>query len=70
MSSTSNQATGELESEGERVTLRPVRSSSPLRKEHGVWVFRGGKKIAAATTDKALTDLRESRDRGNRGARP
>ncbi|HXB70723.1 MAG TPA: AbrB/MazE/SpoVT family DNA-binding domain-containing protein [Candidatus Acidoferrales bacterium] len=60
----------ELESEGERVTLRPVRSGSSLRKEHGVWVFRGGKKLAAATTDKALRDLREKRDRGNLGSLP
>jgi AbrB family looped-hinge helix DNA binding protein len=56
----------ELESEGESVTLRPVRSASPLRKEHGVWVFRSGRKIAAATTDKLLSDLREGRDRDNR----
>ena len=26
----------QLESEGERVTLRPIRSKSPLRKERGV----------------------------------
>jgi len=31
----------QLESEGERVTLRPIRSQSPLRKERGVWVFYG-----------------------------
>lgn len=34
----------ELESEGERVTLRPVRSESPLRKERGVLAFHSGKK--------------------------
>jgi AbrB family looped-hinge helix DNA binding protein len=57
----------ELESEGERVTLRPVRSESPLRKERGVWVFHSGKKLSAAGTDKALRDIREQRDRENRG---
>jgi AbrB family looped-hinge helix DNA binding protein len=57
----------ELESEGERVTLRPVRSASPLRKEHGVWVFRSGRKLSAAVTDKALQDIRDRRDRDNRG---
>jgi len=31
-----------VESDGERVTLRPVRSESAMRKEHGVWVFRSG----------------------------
>ena len=53
----------ELESEGERVTLRPVRSESPLRKEQGVWVFRSGHPISAAATLKVLGDLREERDR-------
>lgn len=56
----------ELESEGERVTLRPVRSASPLRKERGVWVFRQGKRLPAAVTDKVLEDLRDRRDRENR----
>ena len=60
----------ELESEGESVTLRPVRSASPLNKEHGVWVFRGTKKLAAATTDKVLRDLRGQRDLDNTGKRP
>ena len=58
----------ELESEGERVTLRPVRSASPLRKEQGVWVFRSGRKIAASATDKLLSDLREGRDRDYRSS--
>jgi AbrB family looped-hinge helix DNA binding protein len=57
----------EVESEGDRVTLRPVRSASPLRKEHGVWVFRGGRKISAATTDGVLRNVRETRDRNNLG---
>ena len=57
----------ELESTGESVTLRPSRSSTRLRKEHGVWVFRTGKKLAAAVTDQALRESREQRDRVNRG---
>jgi AbrB family looped-hinge helix DNA binding protein len=60
----------ELESEGERVTLRPVRSESPLRKERGVWVFHSGRKLTGAVTDKALRDIREQRDREHRGNRP
>ena len=56
----------ELEYQGERVTLRPMRAGSPLRKEHGVWVFRGGRNISASTTDGLLTRLREERDRSNR----
>jgi AbrB family looped-hinge helix DNA binding protein len=57
----------ELKSEGERVTLRPVRSRTPLRKERGVWVFRTGKKISAAITDTVLSESREHRARGHRG---
>ena len=57
----------QLESEGERMTLRPVRSPTPLRKEHGVWVFRTGKKLSATVTDKVLRESRERHDRENRG---
>jgi AbrB family looped-hinge helix DNA binding protein len=32
----------EMESAGEQITLRPLRGTSPLSKEHGVWVFRTG----------------------------
>jgi AbrB family looped-hinge helix DNA binding protein len=56
-----------LSCEGERLTLQPARSSSPLRKEHGVWVFRGGQKLPATATDQLLRDQREARDRENRG---
>ncbi|MDQ2950530.1 MAG: AbrB/MazE/SpoVT family DNA-binding domain-containing protein [Acidobacteriota bacterium] len=56
----------ELESEGENVTLRPVRSASPLRKEHGVWVFRGSTQLSAEMTNKVLQKLRAERDGGNR----
>jgi len=59
-----------LESEGERLTLRPVRSASPLRREHGVWVFRGSQRLSAAATDQVLRNLREQRDRDHRGPRP
>jgi AbrB family looped-hinge helix DNA binding protein len=57
----------ELQSEGETVTLRAVRSSSPLRKERGVWVFRNGKKLSAFDSEKALRAIREQRDFRNRG---
>jgi AbrB family looped-hinge helix DNA binding protein len=56
-----------LESDGERVTLRPVRSTSALRKEQGIWVFRSGRKLTAVETDQALETLRGERDRVNRG---
>ena len=56
-----------LQSEGDRVTLMPVRARSSLRREHGVWVFRGTRKISAARTDKVLQDFRNDRDRKNSG---
>jgi len=55
-----------LESDGERLTLRRVRSASPLRKKRGIWVFHGGTKLTAAVTGKVLHDIREGRDRRNR----
>ncbi len=51
-----------LESAGDQITLRPVRGSTPLRKEDGIWVFRTGKRIPAVATDKLLDDLRAERD--------
>jgi AbrB family looped-hinge helix DNA binding protein len=56
-----------LESDGDEVILRPVRSASALRKEHGIWVFRSGRKITAAETDLALDNLRQKRNREVRG---
>jgi AbrB family looped-hinge helix DNA binding protein len=48
-----------LETEGERITLRPVRQNVMLKKELGVWVYQG------ESADTSLTDLldreRESR---------
>lgn len=55
----------ELESQGDQITLRPVRGSSPLVKEHGVWVFRIGQALTAATTDETLQKIRETRDQVN-----
>lgn len=52
----------EIESHGDRITLRPARGTSPLRKEDGIWVFRTGKRIPAEVTDKLLEDLRSERD--------
>jgi AbrB family looped-hinge helix DNA binding protein len=53
----------ELESVGERITLRPVRGGAPLAKEKGVWVFRTGQPLAASVTDELLEQIREQRDK-------
>lgn len=50
---------------GDAVTLHPRRTTSPLHKERGVWVFRTGQPLAAAETDQQLRDLRAVRDQHN-----
>jgi AbrB family looped-hinge helix DNA binding protein len=52
-----------LEFDGDGAMLRPVRSASALRKEHGIWVFRSGRKLTAAETEGELGGLRQKRDR-------
>ena len=49
----------ELESEGERITLRPVRPEATLRKESGVWVFQG--QASAASIPELVEAAREKR---------
>jgi AbrB family looped-hinge helix DNA binding protein len=56
----------EMESAGEQITLRPVRGTGPLTKEHGVWVFHSGQPLPAAT-EELLQQLREERDLANLG---
>lgn len=57
----------EMESAGEQITLRPVRGTGPLSKEHGVWVFHSGQPLPASATDEMLKQLREERDMANLG---
>ena|SRR5215831_4475106 len=54
-----------LECEGECLTLRPVRAGAPMRKEHGIWVFHGGKPISLEEANQILRDIRKQRDRRN-----
>jgi AbrB family looped-hinge helix DNA binding protein len=53
--------------EGDQVTLRPRRNSSPLQKKQGVWVFSTGKPMLSDETGETLRDIREQRDRHNAG---
>ena len=39
----------QLESEGDEITLRPVRPKALLKKEHGVWVYQGEPSDASIT---------------------
>ena len=56
-----------MENAGEEITLRPVRETGPLTREHGVWVFRSGNPIPASVTDGLLRQIRSDRDSANRG---
>lgn len=53
----------ELDSTGERITLRPVRTSSALVKEHGVWILQSGSSYPAKLADDVLEQVREERFR-------
>ena len=55
----------ELTVEGEQMTLRPQRATSPLQKERGVWVFRSGEKLSAAETRETVRKIREQRSQAN-----
>jgi AbrB family looped-hinge helix DNA binding protein len=57
----------EMESAGEQITLRPVRGTGPLSKEHGVWVFHSGQHLSATATDEMLEQIRQQRDLENLG---
>jgi len=59
----------ELETQGERITLRPVRGAMPLRKERGIWVYSTGRPLSAATTDETLRQIREERNQQTRNSR-
>jgi AbrB family looped-hinge helix DNA binding protein len=41
----------QLKSEGDEITLRPLRPKALLTKEHGVWVYQG------EPSDASITDL-------------
>ncbi|HXP86300.1 MAG TPA: AbrB/MazE/SpoVT family DNA-binding domain-containing protein [Bryobacteraceae bacterium] len=57
----------QIESEGERIVLRPVPTSMPLCKEGGIWVLRTGEPLRARVTDQVIEDVRSERDRANAG---
>lgn len=57
----------ELQTEGDRVTLRPLQTATPLRKERRVWVFHGRDTLSVAQTDELVHHARQQRDRSNLG---
>ena len=57
----------ELASENERITLRPVRATTPLRKERGIWVYRTGQPLPTSLVQDTLRDLRDEREQSALG---
>ena len=57
----------EISSNGDHVTLRPVRSAPTLRKERGIWVFDSGEAMSASLANDVQREIREERDRRNSG---
>jgi AbrB family looped-hinge helix DNA binding protein len=50
-----------IESEGERMTLRPVRPQATMKKEYGIWVYQG--ELSEASIPELIESERESRGR-------
>ncbi len=52
----------ELESSEDQITLRPTRGDAPLRKKHGIWVFRVGEPLTNSVVRKTANQLRHERN--------
>jgi hypothetical protein len=50
----------------DRIVLRLVHGSTQLKKR-GVWVFRGGEPLSAATVEETTAQVRRERDEHNLG---
>ncbi len=57
----------EMESLGDRITLRPLRGTAALRKKRGVWVFHRGEPLSATTVQETVEQVRRERDDQNLG---
>jgi bifunctional DNA-binding transcriptional regulator/antitoxin component of YhaV-PrlF toxin-antitoxin module len=59
----------ELESTAERITIRPLRDTMPLRYESGVGVYRSGKPLPAGVVEETMRTIRREREDRNLGLR-
>lgn len=59
----------EMQSAEDEIVLRPVRGTMPLRKKHGVWVYRTGQALPASVVDETILEVRKERDETNLGKR-
>lgn len=56
-----------MESDEDRIILRPTRGAAQLRKKRGVWVYRSHEPLTAATVQETLERVRRERDEENLG---
>jgi AbrB family looped-hinge helix DNA binding protein len=56
-----------LESDDDRIVLRPARGAAQLRKKRGVWVYRSDEPLSASTVQETLDRIRRERDQENLG---
>jgi AbrB family looped-hinge helix DNA binding protein len=55
----------EVASAGERITLRPLRGTGPLREKHGLWVSRAKGPLTHADVERARKNVRAEREAGS-----
>lgn len=51
----------ELESSEGQIVLRPVRGTAQMRQRDGIWVFRTGQPISAASVNETIQQVRNER---------
>jgi AbrB family looped-hinge helix DNA binding protein len=56
-----------IESDDDRIILRPARGAAQLRKKRGVWVYRSDEPLSASTVQETLERVRRERDHENLG---
>jgi AbrB family looped-hinge helix DNA binding protein len=52
----------ELESSQEQILLRPARGTAGMRKKKGIWVFRTGQPVSAASVEETVRQMRNERE--------
>lgn len=53
----------ELETSGEQITLHPIRATTPLQKERGIWMIRTGEDLPASVVEDTIRQIRDERER-------
>ncbi len=59
----------QLSTSDDKIVLRPLRPSGTMRKKRGLWVYRTGEPLSAATANETLERVRRERDEQNPGKR-